>query len=67
MLSGVVKWFDGVKGFGFIVQKDGGPDVFAHYTAINGAGYRELWAGQEVTFDVVRVPKGLQAENITPL
>ncbi|MEU4359275.1 cold-shock protein [Streptomyces virginiae] len=64
MARGMVKWFNAEKGFGFIAQDDGGPDVFAHYSAIVGAGYRELREGEPVTFDVARSDKGLQAENI---
>ncbi|OKK11895.1 cold-shock protein [Streptomyces sp. CB00455] len=64
MARGTVKWFNAEKGFGFIAQDDGGPDVFAHYSAIVGAGYRELREGEPVTFDVARSDKGLQAENI---
>ncbi|MCX5181163.1 MULTISPECIES: cold-shock protein [Streptomyces] len=64
MASGTVKWFNSEKGFGFITQDGGGPDVFAHYSAINGSGYRELTEGQKVTFDVTQGQKGPQAENI---
>ncbi|WP_406381378.1 cold-shock protein [Streptomyces sp. NBC_00117] len=51
MASGTVKWFNSEKGFGFIEQNGGGPDVFAHYSNINGNGYRELVEGEKVTFD----------------
>ncbi|MFE5084226.1 cold-shock protein [Streptomyces mirabilis] len=64
MANGTVKWFNSEKGFGFITQDGGGPDVFAHYSAINGSGYRELTEGQKVTFDVTQGQKGPQAENI---
>ncbi|MEU9663753.1 cold-shock protein [Streptomyces chartreusis] len=64
MASGTVKWFNSEKGFGFITQDDGGPDVFAHYSAITGGGYRELVEGQKVTFEVTQGQKGPQAENI---
>jgi CspA family cold shock protein len=64
MASGTVKWFNSEKGYGFITQDDGGPDVFAHYSAISGGGYRELTEGQKVTFDVTQGQKGPQAENI---
>jgi CspA family cold shock protein len=66
MASGTVKWFNAEKGFGFIRQDGGGPDVFAHYSSIAGSGYRELQEGQQVAFDVTQDPKGLQAENIVP-
>lgn len=64
MASGTVKWFNSEKGYGFITQDDGGPDVFAHYSAISGGGYRELTEGQKVTFEVTQGQKGPQAENI---
>ncbi|MCX5071820.1 cold-shock protein [Streptomyces sp. NPDC002039] len=64
MASGTVKWFNSEKGFGFIAQEGGGPDVFAHYSNIAGSGYRELTEGQAVTFDVTQGQKGPQAENI---
>lgn len=65
MASGIVKWFNSEKGFGFIAQDGGGPDVFAHYSNISGNGYRELQEGQAVTFDITQGQKGPQAENIT--
>ncbi|MEU9860756.1 cold-shock protein [Streptomyces sp. NPDC047971] len=64
MATGTVKWFNAEKGFGFIAQDDGGPDVFVHYSAITGTGYRELQEGQKVEFDVVQGPKGPQAERV---
>ena len=64
MAQGTVKWFNAEKGFGFIAQDGGGPDVFAHYSAINATGFRELQEGQTVTFDVTQGQKGPQAENI---
>ncbi|MER5995679.1 cold-shock protein, partial [Streptomyces viridosporus] len=54
MASGTVKWFNSEKGFGFIAQDGGGPDVFAHYSNISGNGYRELVEGEPVTFDVTQ-------------
>ncbi|MFD7781446.1 cold-shock protein [Streptomyces sp. NPDC059753] len=64
MATGTVKWFNADKGFGFIAQDAGGPDVFAHYSAINSTGFRELQEGQSVTFDVTQGQKGPQAANI---
>ncbi|MEU9618944.1 MULTISPECIES: cold-shock protein [unclassified Streptomyces] len=64
MASGTVKWFNSEKGFGFIAQDGGGPDVFAHYSNISGSGYRELIEGEQVTFDIGQGQKGPQAENI---
>ena len=63
MAKGNVKWFNDSKGFGFIVRPDG-PDVFVHHTAIVGEGYKSLAEGQEVDFDVLEGPKGLQAANV---
>jgi len=62
-LKGKVKWFNESKGFGFIEQ-DGGKDVFVHYSAIEGAGFRTLTEGEEVEFEVVEGPKGLQASKV---
>lgn len=64
-VSGTVKWFNDEKGFGFIAQ-EGGPDVFVHYTAIQGSGRRTLVEGQRVTMEVTQGKKGLQAENVHP-
>lgn len=63
-VSGVVKWFNDEKGYGFIAQ-EGGPDVFVHFRAINGTGRRSLSEGQKVTFAVVEGQKGPQADNVT--
>jgi CspA family cold shock protein len=63
MVQGTVKWFTAEKGFGFIAQ-DGGPDVFCHYSAIVGNGYRSLNEAQRVEFDVTQGQKGPQAENV---
>ncbi|MBX3090433.1 MAG: cold-shock protein [Cryobacterium sp.] len=67
MAVGTVKWFNAEKGFGFIAPDDGSPDVFAHYTAITGSGYRSLTENQKVEFDLTQGPKGPQAENIRAL
>ena len=64
MPQGTVKWFNAEKGFGFIAQDGGGPDVFVHYSAIAGNGYRELNEGQKVEFEVTQGQKGPQAANV---
>ncbi|WP_062650650.1 cold-shock protein [Streptomyces maremycinicus] len=66
MASGMVKWFNAAKGFGFIEQDGGGPDVFAHFSNIAAQGCRELLEGQKVTFDIAPGQKGPTAENIVP-
>lgn len=63
-LTGKVKWFNDAKGYGFI-ERPGGDDVFVHYSAIQGTGFRSLSEGQEVEFEVVDGPKGKQAANVT--
>ncbi|PMV23437.1 MULTISPECIES: cold-shock protein [unclassified Pseudomonas] len=66
MATGTVKWFNAEKGFGFIAQK-GGVDVFVHYSAIKGEGFKTLEENQKVEFDVTQGPKGAQAENVRVL
>ncbi len=63
-VTGTVKWFDEQKGFGFI-EREGGPDVFAHFSAINSSGYKSLTEGQKVEFSVTQGQKGPQAEDIS--
>ncbi|MCU4581154.1 cold-shock protein [Acinetobacter gyllenbergii] len=63
-MSGTVKWFNETKGFGFI-QSDNGQDVFAHYSSIANSGFKTLFEGQRVKFDVLQGKKGLQASDIT--
>lgn len=65
-IEGVVKWFNAEKGYGFISQP-GGDDVFVHYSAIQGRGYRSLEEGQRVEFEVTQGPKGKQAANVVKL
>jgi cold shock protein len=62
-IQGTVKWFNGNKGFGFI-SREGGEDVFVHFSAIQGEGYRNLEEGQRVEFSITKGPKGLQAESV---
>ena len=65
MATGTVKWFNDDKGFGFITQDEGGPDVFVHFSAIvGGKGRRTLAEGQKVNFETTEGPKGLQAANV---
>jgi cold shock protein len=66
MTTGVVKWFNSEKGYGFISQ-EGGPDVFVHFSAIAGSGYRNLEENQQVEFDVTQGQKGPQAANVRPV
>ena len=64
MATGTVKWFNESKGFGFITPADGSKDVFVHFSAITGDGFRTLSEGQQVTFEVEEGPKGLQATKV---
>ncbi|WP_067521575.1 transcription antiterminator/RNA stability regulator CspE [Endozoicomonas ascidiicola] len=65
--TGTVKWFNDEKGFGFIAQENGGPDVFAHFRQIVGDGFKSLAEGQRVEFTITQGQKGPQAEDIRPL
>ena len=64
--TGIVKWFSRLKGYGFINPDGGGPEVFVHYSAIDGEGYRNLFEGDKVEFDLVDVGKGPQAQKVCP-
>ena len=66
MATGTVKWFNADKGYGFIAQ-DGGPDVFVHFSAVQGAGYRTLAENDKVEFEVTQGPKGPNAANVRKL
>jgi cold shock CspA family protein len=67
MSTGTVKWFNDSKGFGFIKPDDGGEDLFAHFSQIQGAGFKTLNENQRVSFEVTQGPKGKQASGIKPL
>ena len=67
MATGKVKWFNNTKGYGFIETEEGGGDVFVHYTAIQGDGFRSLKEGEAVQFDISQGEKGPQAVNVTKL
>ena len=66
MATGTVKWFNESKGFGFITPEDGGEDVFVHFSAIEGSGFKTLPEGERVEYEVVQGPKGLQAQGVRP-
>ncbi|VAW80645.1 Cold shock protein of CSP family [hydrothermal vent metagenome] len=66
MTTGTVKWFNESKGFGFLAPSDGGDDVFVHFSAIQGDGFKTLAEGQTVEFEIEQGPKGLQAANVHP-
>ena len=67
MATGTVKWFNAEKGFGFIAQENGGADVFVHFSAIQGDGYRSLDENQRVEFEITQGPKGPQADQVRPV
>ncbi len=67
MAEGTVKWFNASKGFGFITPDDGTADVFAHYSSIEGSGYRELAEDQRVSYETEQGPKGPQAKSVRAL
>ena len=64
MATGIVKWFNNAKGYGFVTPDEGDQDVFVHFSAIQSDGFRNLFEGQTVEFTVEQGPKGLQAENV---
>lgn len=66
-VTGTVKWFNDSKGFGFLTRDDGEKDVFVHFSAIQGDGFKSLVEGQKVEFEVVESPKGPAAENVVPI
>jgi CspA family cold shock protein len=67
MPEGIVKWFNGEKGYGFITPEDGGKDVFVHYSGIEGGGYKSLEEGQRVSFELAQGQKGPQADHVRAL
>ena len=66
MATGIVKWFNDAKGYGFITPDDGGKDLFVHHSSIQASGFRTLQEGQRVEFDPSNGPKGPQASNVRP-
>jgi cold shock protein len=67
MATGEVKWFNNAKGWGFILPEDGSTDIFVHFSAVQGTGYKSLVAGQTVNFDTIKGDRGLHASNVTVL
>ncbi|HJZ62474.1 MAG TPA: cold-shock protein [Miltoncostaeaceae bacterium] len=67
MAEGVVKWFSAEKGYGFITPDDGGKDLFVHFSAIQGSGFRSLDEGMRVSYEATEGPKGPQATSVAPL
>ena len=67
MNNGTVKWFNAEKGYGFIADEESGNDVFVHFSAINGEGFKSLDEGQAVTYDLTEGARGMQAANVTKL
>jgi len=67
MATGEVKWFNNAKGWGFIIPEGGGEDIFVHFSAIHGTGYKTLAPGQQVNYDLVKGDRGLHASNVVPL
>jgi CspA family cold shock protein len=67
MAKGTIKWFNASKGFGFITQTEGGPDVFVHFSALTGEGYKSVDEGQAVEYEVTQGPKGPQASNVVKI
>jgi len=65
-IIGTVKWFNGTKGFGFL-EREGGPDLFVHFSAIQGVGFKNLQEGQKVEYTIEKGPKGLQAADVVVL
>ncbi|MEX2164595.1 MAG: cold-shock protein [Sulfuricaulis sp.] len=66
MITGIVKWFNDAKGFGFITPSDGTKDVFVHHSAVQGSGFKSLAEGQQVKFELEQGPKGPSAKNVQP-
>ena len=67
MPQGTVKWFNSEKGYGFIEPEEGGDDLFVHYSAISGSGFKSLEEGEKVSYEASRGQKGMEARNVTPV